>query len=142
MAAPPPQPAPAPDPDASLCVCVQLTLIILFYGFFSHGGIRVPFEATKSIEQLQHTAGSGPFTWNVVIDAGSTGSRIHIFKFKGAGKDLQLLSDEFHAIKPGLSSYADDPAAAASSLKNLLQQALDAVPHEQQVGARGCHEPA
>ena len=38
-------------------------------------------------------------------------------------------------IKPGLSSYAEDSAAAAKSLEPLLAQALENVPKELQVTA-------
>jgi guanosine-diphosphatase len=36
--------------------------------------------------------------------------------------------DLFHAIKPGLSSYPDNPDQAANSLKPLLDLALDKIP--------------
>lgn len=67
--------------------------------------------------------------WSIVIDAGSTGSRIHVFKFEVDGKqNLVLIDDKFEQLKPGLSAYADDPEAAASSLKPLLDVALSSVP--------------
>jgi len=62
----------------------------------------------------------------VVIDAGSTGSRVHVFEFDA--KDMRLRKDTFEAIKPGLSAYADDANAAADSLKALMKIAMDAVP--------------
>ena len=66
----------------------------------------------------------------VVIDAGSTGSRVHAFEFgvDGAKQELQLLNDHFKQLKPGLSSFAADPKAGAASLKPLLEAALEAVP--------------
>ena len=65
----------------------------------------------------------------VVIDAGSTGSRVHAFEFGVNGaKQLELLNDHFHQLKPGLSSFAADPQAGAASLKPLLEAALAAVP--------------
>ena len=65
----------------------------------------------------------------IVIDAGSTGSRVHVFKFtRNKKKDLDLHFDEFDQLKPGLSSYAEDPKAAAKSLDPLLLKALDVVP--------------
>lgn len=75
--------------------------------------------------------GSGEEVYNIVIDAGSTGSRIHIFKFrrpKGGNGDLQLVSDTFEQLKPGLSAFKDAPARAADSLKPLLALAVKTVP--------------
>ena len=74
-------------------------------------------------------AGTESKKYAVVIDAGSTGSRIHVFTFEPReGGALRLLKDDFQAIKPGLSSYKDDPTAAAASLKELLAVAMKAVP--------------
>ena len=67
--------------------------------------------------------------WAVVIDAGSTGSRVHIFKFLiGSGGNLELQFDKFDQLKPGLSSYADKPQDAAKSLKQLVDLAIATVP--------------
>ncbi len=82
-----------------------------------------------TIQELQH-AGS---KYAIVFDAGSTGSRVHVFKFARKGEGLQLISDTFEQLKPGLSSYADDPKAAADSLKPLMEKALQTVPKELQV---------
>ncbi|KAG6393941.1 hypothetical protein SASPL_144516 [Salvia splendens] len=67
-----------------------------------------------------------------VFDAGSTGSRVHVFNFDS---DMGLLPIDqefefYQAITPGLSSYADDPKAAADSLRPLLDQAEAVVPQE------------
>lgn len=65
----------------------------------------------------------------IVIDAGSTGSRVHIFKFTlGSDDSLELEFDKFDQLKPGLSSYADDPKAAAKSLGPLLELAVATIP--------------
>jgi apyrase len=80
----------------------------------------------------RHAPAASDDTFAVVIDAGSTGSRVHVFRFGHAGGDSngapELEDDTFEAVKPGLSAYAGDPAAAAASLKPLLQKALDTVP--------------
>mmetsp|Transcript_32932 Transcript_32932/g.78154 ORF Transcript_32932/g.78154 Transcript_32932/m.78154 type:complete len:449 (+) Transcript_32932:117-1463(+) len=68
----------------------------------------------------------------VVIDAGSTGSRVHIFTFSTGSGMLELETDNFQQLKPGLSSYAESPKSAAESLKPLLDKALETVPANQQ----------
>lgn len=70
----------------------------------------------------------------VVFDAGSSGSRVHVFSFDKktqlvkVGNDLEV----FVQKKPGLSAFAGDPKAGAESLQSLLDEALKVVPTEQQ----------
>lgn len=64
----------------------------------------------------------------LTIDAGSTGSRIHVYKFNNCGPSPQLEYETFKAVKPGLSAYARDPTAAAASLDPLLEEAYRVVP--------------
>ncbi|XP_027924911.1 apyrase 2-like isoform X2 [Vigna unguiculata] len=68
----------------------------------------------------------------VIFDAGSSGSRVHVFRFDQnldlvpIGNDLEL----FVQIKPGLSAYAQNPQQAAESLITLLDKAESVVPRE------------
>lgn len=68
----------------------------------------------------------------VIFDAGSSGSRVHVFSFDHnlnllpIGKDLEL----FLQTKPGLSAYPTNPRAAADSLSDLLRDAEAAVPKD------------
>ena len=64
----------------------------------------------------------------LMIDAGSTGSRIHIYKFNNCGPSAEYEYEVFKMTKPGLSSYKDDPLQAASSLDVLLDEAVAVVP--------------
>lgn len=61
------------------------------------------------------------------------GSRVHVYRFLEKDDKLELQSDKFEQLKPGLSSYADDPKKAAESLKPLLEIALQTVPKDLQV---------
>ncbi|KAI8363940.1 nucleoside phosphatase GDA1/CD39 [Blakeslea trispora] len=67
-----------------------------------------------------------------MIDAGSSGSRVHVYKFKVCSGDPELEDEVFHMLEPGLSSYAEDPTAAAESLKELMNIAVESVPKERQ----------
>jgi apyrase len=120
---------------------IMIFMLVVF--MFPSGGPRDSTQPhVQSSQALKHsnsrssTSSSSRrgYVYNIVLDAGSTGSRIHVFRFKQAGKQLLLQSDGFHQLKPGLSSFADNPQAAADSLKPLLQEALKAVPKDQQVG--------
>ncbi|KAJ9114906.1 hypothetical protein QFC20_001279 [Naganishia adeliensis] len=64
----------------------------------------------------------------LVIDAGSTGSRIHVYKFNNCGPTPSLEYETFKAVQPGLSSFARDPTAAAASLDPLMEEAVRVVP--------------
>lgn len=64
----------------------------------------------------------------LMIDAGSTGSRIHIYKFHNCGPAPTFEYEVFKQTKPGLSSYEGSPQAAAQSLDVLLDEAVNVVP--------------
>ncbi|ORY77250.1 nucleoside phosphatase family-domain-containing protein [Leucosporidium creatinivorum] len=69
-------------------------------------------------------------TYALMIDAGSTGSRLHLYTFSHCDPTpgaLPKLEDEgFYTTKPGLSSYAGRPKEAAKSLRSLMQHAVGA----------------
>ena len=68
-----------------------------------------------------------------MIDAGSTGSRIHVYRFNNCGATPELESEEFKMTEKreggsGLSSYKGDPEGAAKSLDVLMDVAMKTVP--------------
>lgn len=76
-----------------------------------------PLDSTKPIVQYVLT-----------IDAGSTGSRIHVYKFHNCEEMPQLEYETFMMLQPGLSSFKSDPEAAAKSLDPLMEEAKRVVP--------------
>nr|XP_020459330.1 ectonucleoside triphosphate diphosphohydrolase 5-like isoform X1 [Monopterus albus]XP_020459331.1 ectonucleoside triphosphate diphosphohydrolase 5-like isoform X1 [Monopterus albus] len=66
----------------------------------------------------------------VMFDAGSTGTRIHVYTFiHSDSEELPVLDNEmFHSIKPGLSAYADAPEMAGHTVRMLLKVAKKTVP--------------
>uniref|UniRef100_A0A3Q2XCS0 nucleoside diphosphate phosphatase n=1 Tax=Hippocampus comes TaxID=109280 RepID=A0A3Q2XCS0_HIPCM len=68
--------------------------------------------------------------YGVMFDAGSTGTRIHIYKFiQKDPVELPVLDNEmYHAVKPGLSAYKDNPEEV---LRQLLKIAKKTVPEEE-----------
>lgn len=75
-------------------------------------------------------------TYALMIDAGSTGSRIHVYTFSHCDPTpgaLPKLEDEyFQQLQPGLSSFAGRPTEAAESLRPLLESAVRLVPKREQ----------
>lgn len=64
----------------------------------------------------------------VMIDAGSTGSRVHVYEFDVCTQPPTLINETFEMLKPGLSSFDTDAIGAASSLDPLLNIAMSVVP--------------
>ncbi|XP_024152201.1 ectonucleoside triphosphate diphosphohydrolase 6 [Oryzias melastigma] len=69
------------------------------------------------------------FQYGIMFDAGSTGTRVHIFKLQMKSREPPTVDHEtFEAIKPGLSAYADDPEKCAAGIQKLLLVARSSVP--------------
>lgn len=73
----------------------------------------------------------GPSTYSVVVDAGSIGTRLHVYRFDawtsklldvGAGAQL------FVARKPGINAFLQNASGVGPLLLPLVQAALTAVP--------------
>ena len=75
-----------------------------------------------------YKAGTPIVQYALMIDAGSTGSRIHIYKFNNCGASVGYEYEVFKQTKPGLSSYAESPLEAAQSLDVLLDEAVSVIP--------------
>ncbi|KAJ6120604.1 guanosine-diphosphatase [Penicillium sp. IBT 18751x] len=83
-----------------------------------------PFDSSKPLIQ-----------YALMIDAGSTGSRIHVYRFNNCGSTPELENEVFEQTKKkeggsGLSSYMEDAQGAAQSLDPLMEVALQNVPEE------------
>jgi guanosine-diphosphatase len=68
-----------------------------------------------------------------MIDAGSTGSRIHVYRFNNCGTTPELEDEVFEQTAKkeggsGLSSYREDAEGAAKSLDPLMDVAMKHVP--------------
>lgn len=64
----------------------------------------------------------------MMMDAGSTGSRIHIYKFNYCSAMPELESERFEHVEPGLSAYKQDANGAANSMRPLLDAAMRTIP--------------
>lgn len=92
-------------------------------------------SAATTARSVAHTRLSTKYS--VVIDAGSTGSRVHVYTFAvGAPSEVSLSDEAFVHIKPGLSSYAGDAKAAAASLRPLLDKAVATIPLAERAATR------
>ncbi|XDG01801.1 hypothetical protein ABKA04_001416 [Annulohypoxylon sp. FPYF3050] len=128
---------------------IVVFLVFLFY-YFSPKGVEV-------VKGVSHTGGQTPsdssygtdkctksfskdkpiVQYVLMIDAGSTGSRIHVYKFNNCGPTPELEKEEFKMTEKsvgGLSKYKDDPLAAAKTLDDLMAVAMKTVPDK----LKGC----
>ncbi|OLY79013.1 putative guanosine-diphosphatase [Smittium mucronatum] len=84
----------------------------------------------SSIHCENPTAGKPLIQYVLMIDAGSTGSRIHVYKFNNCRSRPELEDEIFEQIKPGLSSFDSDSEGAAKSLDGLMDIALANIPDQ------------
>lgn len=66
----------------------------------------------------------------MIIDAGSTGSRVLAYTFHHGYLDGRLVIDDelFEEMKPGLSAYANEPSVGAKKLNYLFDKAKGVIP--------------
>ncbi|XP_070133926.1 nucleoside diphosphate phosphatase ENTPD5 isoform X1 [Drosophila bipectinata] len=89
-------------------------------------------NASPYLARLASKFGYSKVQYAAIIDAGSTGSRVLAYKFNRSFIDnkLVLYEELFKERKPGLSSFADNPADGAHSIKLLLDEARAFIPKE------------
>ncbi|KAL2848036.1 nucleoside phosphatase family-domain-containing protein [Aspergillus pseudodeflectus] len=100
-------------------------------------GSQAPSGAAPLTEKCSkpHDSSKPLIQYALMIDAGSQGSRIHVYKFNNCGSTPELEHETFVQTEPreggsGLSSYKADAEGAAKSLDPLMEAALEAVPAE------------
>ncbi|XP_007952375.1 ectonucleoside triphosphate diphosphohydrolase 6 [Orycteropus afer afer] len=69
--------------------------------------------------------------YGIMFDAGSTGTRIHIFQFAQQSRETPtLIHETFRALEPGLSAYADDIEKSTQGIQELLDVAKQEIPFD------------
>lgn len=127
--------------------CALALLVIIYLVISSHSyDLGSAVSSSKSASSAESSSGSfGSFDcaksfdgvspvnqYVIMIDAGSSGSRVHVYHFNNCLASPRLVKEEFKMLEPGLSSYKADPEAAAKSLDPLLELALETVPKDSQ----------
>ncbi|HSW93289.1 MAG TPA: hypothetical protein VLJ15_02925 [Gammaproteobacteria bacterium] len=82
--------------------------------------IRVLVAILLSVSSFSAFADNDHYV--IFVDAGSSGSRLHIFQYDPA-RPLSVKDIFSDSVSPGLSSFEQTPAAAGDSLKKLLTEA-------------------
>ncbi|XP_068565069.1 ectonucleoside triphosphate diphosphohydrolase 5 isoform X2 [Cebidichthys violaceus] len=112
-----------------------LLLVLLAVAGLSRAQVKTSLlDLTNSfgsiLPRLSRPANHSRIFYAVMFDAGSTGTRIHVYTFiQSDSEELPNLDNEmFHSIKPGLSAYADSPEMAGHTVRMLLKVAKKTVP--------------
>ncbi|XP_077960503.1 ectonucleoside triphosphate diphosphohydrolase 6 isoform X5 [Gasterosteus aculeatus] len=98
------------------------------YGASEPDAYRAPPPPQRGPAKLAVAPGRNS-QFGIMFDAGSTGTRIHVFEFQMERNEAPKLAHEtFRAIEPGLSAYADHPEECAAGLTELLKVAESSIP--------------
>ncbi|XP_063701256.1 ectonucleoside triphosphate diphosphohydrolase 5 [Culicoides brevitarsis] len=110
-----------------LCLIASISLLVFFFGFYSDALHPVVDHISGHLGYHNKTK-----QFAVVIDAGSTGTRVLAFEFHSGYLDGRLVLDKelFKQLKPGLSSFATDHTKAVDQIEKLLVEAKGFVPRE------------
>ncbi|XP_041108087.1 ectonucleoside triphosphate diphosphohydrolase 6-like isoform X1 [Polyodon spathula] len=116
-----------------LCLIVYLTYVKKHTDILTTPDSKDLIQSRNGKDELCHSeAGDlnkSNSLYGIMFDAGSTGTRIHVFKFNKTPNEAPKLAHEtFKAIKPGLSPYADDPEKCTAGIQELLNVAKENVP--------------
>ncbi|KAF5302325.1 hypothetical protein FQA39_LY10364 [Lamprigera yunnana] len=113
-----------------LCLILSGTILTVFIILYID---YIPWHiGHRTVDSIAKSFGYDRPVHAVVIDAGSTGSRVLAFTFHEAYLDGHLILDKelFEYTKPGLSSFADIPEKAAQSISTLIDKAKNEIPKE------------
>eukprot|EP00930_Biecheleria_cincta_P052028 TRINITY_DN3724_c0_g1_i1.p1 TRINITY_DN3724_c0_g1~~TRINITY_DN3724_c0_g1_i1.p1 ORF type:complete len:451 (+),score=80.53 TRINITY_DN3724_c0_g1_i1:77-1429(+) len=91
--------------------------------------------ATLCVLWLSPCAFAAEDKYVLIVDAGSSGSRMRMFKETSIGLEQVVPTEEDEAsfeTEPGLSAYVDNPSSAGSSLSGIIGAAKAYIPQSMQ----------
>ncbi|XP_045384793.1 ectonucleoside triphosphate diphosphohydrolase 6 isoform X2 [Lemur catta] len=124
-----------------LGLCVGLFIYVAYIkwhrasatqAFLSIAGVASGARWGQQAHSPPGTAAHGhEIFYGIMFDAGSTGTRVHVFQFdRPPGETPTLTHETFKALKPGLSAYADDVEKSAQGIQELLDVAKQDIPFD------------
>ncbi|XP_066869931.1 ectonucleoside triphosphate diphosphohydrolase 6 isoform X1 [Kogia breviceps] len=120
-----------------VCLFIYVAYIKWHWASTTQAFLGIPEVATGARRGQQSrsppgTAAHGPEVfYGIMFDAGSTGTRVHVFQFsRQPGETPTLTHETFKALKPGLSAYADDVDKSTPGIQELLDIAKQDIPFD------------
>ncbi|GAB0095889.1 ectonucleoside triphosphate diphosphohydrolase 5 [Sergentomyia squamirostris] len=106
-----------------ICLLLCVVILIFFLGMYTDSFHPI-------IDGIAVQLGYQEKQFAVILDAGSTGSRVLAYEFHRGYLDGRLVLDSelFKQLKPGLSAFADKPHEGAQQIEKLLQEAKNVIP--------------
>lgn len=116
-----------------LIIMISILLGAASIAFTMFPECLIAVVASRALDTLFIKLGVSATVYAIVLDAGSTGSRVLAFTFyeNPLTKHLELVDELWEEVKPGLSSFADDSDAGANTIQVLIDAALTLVPEKQ-----------
>lgn len=130
--------------NSSIIGTIALLLVIIISGgfFLSKPNDYVDRSTTYNVKvfsselsnaELEQLPASS-FSYLAMIDAGSSGCRVHVYRYgkldKSSGPLFVLPKHTSRKVKPGLSSFADHPNDAGPSLEGLITFLKETIPED------------
>lgn len=105
------------------CLVLCVVIVVIFFGMYTDSFPPI-------IDNIAVKLGYKDKQYAVIIDAGSTGSRVLAYEFHLGYMDGRLVLDNelFREVKPGLSSFADNPTLGAEKIVDLMKEAKLFIP--------------
>lgn len=120
-----------------VCLFIYVAYIKWHWASATQAFLGIPEAATGARRGQQALSPPGPaahgpeVAYGIMFDAGSTGTRVHVFQFsRQPGETPTLTHETFKALKPGLSAYADDVEKSAPGIQELLDVAKQDIPFD------------
>ncbi|XP_016074558.1 PREDICTED: ectonucleoside triphosphate diphosphohydrolase 6 isoform X2 [Miniopterus natalensis] len=120
-----------------VCLFIYIAYIKWHWVFATQAFFSIT-EATSGAHRGQQTRDPPGTTahghkvfYGIMFDAGSTGTRVHIFQLTWQpGETPTLTHETFKALQPGLSAYADDVEKSTPGIQELLDVAKQEIPFD------------
>lgn len=123
------------------CAVVAISLLLWNTGMLYEGGQSGPLgrpallSSDPSVSQAAlDSLPPSAYSYVAIIDAGSSGCRAHVFRYGVLGKlngPLYVLpKHDSKKVRPGLSSFENNPSSAGPSLEGLVEFLKVQIPRE------------